>query len=112
MADWTRLHHETVEECASESCGHSRAHWRMEAGGTGSFFCAQCAAKIAARDPGILLPCPCCGGVAWFDNTRGYSDHEGHRTFWSVRCKSCDLRTPAIANPITPVQNWNRRSTS
>lgn len=107
MAEWARLtYSEKPEQCASDSCGHSRADWRMDAGGVGSFFCFECATKIAAKDPGPLLPCPCCGGDAWFDGC--YNQYE-RRTFWSVRCKTCDLRTPGIANPISPVQKWNRR---
>lgn len=50
MAEWTQLHPETRETCASVSCGHSPASWRMDAGGTGSFFCNVCHDKIAGAD--------------------------------------------------------------
>jgi hypothetical protein len=63
--------------------------------------------------PADLLPCPCCGGAAWFDKVweRGnYIEFGGApRAFWSVRCSKCDLRTPAIANPNSPVEKWNER---
>ena len=45
--EWTKLADGVREECASVSCGHSPAHWRMDAGGTGSFFCDPCKLKIA-----------------------------------------------------------------
>jgi len=45
-AEWTKLDPERHEECASVSCGHSPASWRMEAGGVGSFFCEMCHGKI------------------------------------------------------------------
>jgi len=59
-----------------------------------------------------LKPCPCCGGEAWFDKCWGSGGFEmGYRDrqFYSVRCRACDLRTPAIANPKSPVDIWNRR---
>lgn len=57
-----------------------------------------------------LKPCPCCGGEPWYDEYTGASlEFRMHRTYWSVRCKSCDLRTPSIANPTTCVDIWNKR---
>lgn len=45
-ATWTRLHPEAHEACASVSCGHSPASWRMDAGGVGSWFCEPCRVKV------------------------------------------------------------------
>lgn len=57
-ATWTRLSEGQQEECASASCGHAHASWRMEAGGVASYFCDDCRQKIdmpeqiyAERDP-------------------------------------------------------------
>lgn len=60
-----------------------------------------------------LKPCPCCGGAPWFDKRKA-RDHSiefggDYRFYWSVRCRKCDLRTPAIANPKSPVEIWNKR---
>jgi len=49
---WSRLPEGQREECASVSCGHAPAQWRLDAGGTGSFFCDCCHGKIV----GVLLP--------------------------------------------------------
>lgn len=57
-----------------------------------------------------LKPCPCCGGEAWFDKVWSTTNELGERPFWSVRCRSCDLRTPSIANPTRPVEIWNSRT--
>lgn len=105
----TWAHIDSPEECASQSCDHSPATWRMESGGTGSFYCSKCAFKIAAAHEPELLACPCCGGEAWRDKASSSDWMHGTRPFWSIRCKACDLRTPAIANPISAVLIWNRR---
>jgi len=47
---WMKLDPENFETCASVSCGHSPAAWRMEAAGTGSFYCEACHTKIAGRE--------------------------------------------------------------
>lgn len=46
-ATWARLSEGQQEECASASCGHAQAAWRMDAGGTGSYYCETCRSKIA-----------------------------------------------------------------
>ena len=56
-----------------------------------------------------LKPCPCCGGAPWVDKVRSRDWMHGPRDYWSVRCRGCDLRTPAIANPKSPVEIWNKR---
>jgi hypothetical protein len=60
-----------------------------------------------------LKPCPCCGGEPWFDKTdqRDHSLEFGgaSRRYWGVRCRTCDLRTPMIANPKSPAAIWNKR---
>ena len=62
-AEWTRLHPDTSETCASVSCGHAPASWRMDAGGVGSWFCEPCRVKIMGSDllhagPAVIhLPC-------------------------------------------------------
>lgn len=106
-AMWTRLQpdSERIGDCASQDC-HRVPLYRFERGEIGSQFCLECAHKIAADNPDKLLSCPCCGGDAWFD---AYPDRQERRTFYSVRCRGCDLRTAAVANPITPVEKWNRR---
>lgn len=43
---WTQLEPSAREDCASVSCGHAPARWRMDAGDTGSFFCDPCTRKI------------------------------------------------------------------
>lgn len=61
--EWTRLHADQSEQCASVSCGHAVAAWRMDAGSVGSYFCEPCRVKIMGRDllhagPAVIhLPC-------------------------------------------------------
>ena len=55
-AEWTKLPAGQREECASASCGHSPASWRMDAGGTGSYFCGLCYTKITG-----IGACANCG---------------------------------------------------
>lgn len=45
-AEWTKLPEGQREECASVSCGHSAASWRMDSGGHGSYFCETCHGKM------------------------------------------------------------------
>jgi Restriction alleviation protein Lar len=113
MTTWRKLdgNAERIGDCASADCRHIPA-FRYDRGGISSDYCTGCASKIAAQFPGQLSPCPFCGGAAWFDNAQsgGSSFECGRaRTFWSVRCKTCDVRTPAIANAISPVMIWNTR---
>lgn len=68
-AVWTRLHDETKEECASVSCGHSPASWRMDAGGVGSFFCDDCRRKIRR---GII---PAEPGFYYFRHQNAPTEH-------------------------------------
>ena len=104
---WTRIYPGRDDGCASRDCGRAPTY-RLDSGGVASDYCAECAHKIAASHPGQLKTCPFCGGEAWFDHVRdGWRDR---REFWSVRCKECDVRTPAIANPLSPVMVWNKRS--
>lgn len=65
MLLWTRLPFSGRPECASVSCGHSPAAWRMEAGGVGSYFCEPCRIKIMGADllhagPAVIFLA--CGG--------------------------------------------------
>lgn len=59
-AEWTRLPREQVEYCASQSCGHHRATWRMDAGDVGSYFCGLCYTKITGNGA-----CKTCGYPEW-----------------------------------------------
>lgn len=63
-------------------------------------------ARLEAR---ALLPCPCCEGEAWQDKCEARTPHEGLRTYYSVRCRDCDLRTPAIVDPELSIKIWNTR---
>src|SRR5689334_24905467 len=58
----------------------------------------------------ILLPCPCCSAESpWYDRSANHDWLAGPRWFWSVRCTSCGLKTPAIANPLSCIDIWNTR---
>ena len=49
-----------------------------------------------------LLPCPCCGCKAEFD------DYNASTGEWLVRCTGCDLNTVPASKAATAEQ-WNRR---
>lgn len=61
--EWLRLRPDYIETCASASCNHAPAQWRMESGGTASHFCEPCRVKIMGSDllhagPAVIfLPC-------------------------------------------------------
>ena len=60
MAEWTKLPADQHEECASDSCAHQRARWRMEAGEKASYFCGLCYTKITG-----IGACVTCGYPEW-----------------------------------------------
>jgi len=64
-ASWHRLPVDTKETCASVSCGHSLASWRMDSGGTGSFFCEACRRKIDPRVERVALAIHMAMGNGW-----------------------------------------------
>ena len=108
-AEWTHVD-PTKHNCASASCDHKPAHWRMDAGGTASEYCYDCAQRIVVGNPIALLPCPCCGGVAKQHRSNEYDRMNGDRSFWMVRCEECNVGTRGIANPISPALQWNKRT--
>ena len=71
-AEWTKLADGVREECASVSCGHAPAQWRMDAGGTGSFFCDPCRMKIVGAAPYNPFTTP-------LDDPRIVQANRGHR---------------------------------
>lgn len=49
VGKWSKLPDEQVETCASESCEHALATWRMDAGEVGSFYCDDCRRSIVSN---------------------------------------------------------------
>jgi hypothetical protein len=67
--------------------------------------CPHCGAYYPGKHPREieLLPCPCCGGKAEFDDKNGELLKD-----ILVRCTVCDLNTP-LATHAEAAAVWNKR---
>ena len=54
-----------------------------------------------------LKPCPFCGATSGIRNW-GYNTRDGERVY-EVRCRTCWVRGPQIADKRLAADGWNRR---